>query len=114
MNKYIYRDPVDDGYEKVKLSHVDFKYIFPNIKSHIGLKNIVFVEHNRKQVIIDTYVSFIGKIAIIIILPLTVVLYGINILEEVKDVLFYQQQKGKFIRDNGGKEYYESVMESKK
>lgn len=100
MSKYKYKNPVDQGFKKVRVSRKQFKEILPKKQNNIFLKKEFYI--NEHCVLVENSYSLLGRVLIFVLIPATALMEGLvefRLKDELNQV-FRQKEKGKYFIDN--------------
>lgn len=96
-SKYQYKDPVDYGMKRVKLSRKDHDLIFPKRKLNLFQRYEYYIDDNKLTM--QSYTNFLGKTWAIVIAPVAIIFYGaITYFKEAHEV-FNERKKGAFVEE---------------
>lgn len=94
---YVYEDPRNDGFQRVRLSFNEVKYVIPNYSGRrlFSRRRVFYKPGVNGGLIVETLPNWFGKMIAILGAPVYIVLAGFNeYIAEVVD-LFSAQEKGK-------------------
>jgi hypothetical protein len=113
-SEYVYKNPVDNGYKKFKLSKKQHNQLF----KHRQIRWIDRYEYyyNDKHVLLHKFYSPLVVILNTLLFPVTVLLNGIVHFKECwKDLksTYHQKKSGSFVSDNiwCSSETYDKIMD---
>lgn len=113
-NKYIYKDPLDQGYKQFKLTKKQHNKLFPNRQR--TWKSRFEYYYNDNNVILHLFTSRLAIILNLILFPLSVLLNGLREFKEVAEShkkLLNEKKYGSFSSDDIWKssDLYSEIME---
>lgn len=110
MEKYVYVSPKELGYRKIDINREEHNEIFPNRRVNIFNRVEYYVNDKKEEVIIEVYINFLGKLVVLLALPISILLYGlVNVKEELLGV-FNQRNTGSFVSMTGFQREYNELM----
>lgn len=96
-NNYVYKNPLENGYKKSKISKKDYNKIFTNNPMKFGVKYCIY--YNENQFLIERYDAFYIKLLILLSLPISILRLGIiEVIKELPRAMF-QKKYGSFVAD---------------
>ena len=96
---YQYKNPLDMGYEKIKIPRKQFNELFPKRKNNLFRKTEIY--YNENGILLQHFVTIPVKIITCLLFPFYVLINIIGVKETIKDVrgLFFQKKYGNFRSD---------------
>nr|WP_145401713.1 hypothetical protein [Paenibacillus xylanexedens] len=99
-DRYTYRNPVERGYKRFKLSKKQHNYLFPKRKMKWNTRYEYY--YNDERVIMQRFTSFTAIVVTTILFPVLILFAGLsNFKEAITEMkwLFNEKKYGKFSED---------------
>jgi hypothetical protein len=94
----VYKNPEDNGFQRVKLSKKQHNALFPHRK--ITWKCVFDVYLSEDKLVLQSRVRLLLKMFAVIIFPWMVLTEGLKDSIQIYSDLFYEKEKGSFIEES--------------
>ena len=97
FNEYTYKNPIDQGYERIKLNKKEYENIFRDHESNKHTRKEFYKKDNIY--VVHYFTPWWVKILNMILYPILIILHGFSNIKEINreiSDMFHEKERGKF------------------